>query len=114
MKNKITILIILCLAPLVSFAAIQTSTGDVGEIRYHDASITINSAWKNVVWFELTNVDKALCVNNRVTITEGNDTAISMLLAAKMSSKKITVTVDDTVIHPAGSTYCKLQYLSIK
>ena len=107
------ILLVLFFIPALSFAERQDVTGDVGDIRYHVSEGTLAPHWNEGVWFQLINTDKTLCVNGLVSIEPGNETAISMLLAAKMADKQVLVTVDSEVQYPAGS-YCRLQYLTIK
>ena len=88
-------------------------TGDVGVIRYHVDSGTMAPSWSKGVWFQLLNPSEPLCTDNKISIAPSNETAISMLLAAKMANKQIEVTVDDAVKYPAN-TYCSLQYITIK
>jgi hypothetical protein len=111
--NLKSILLILCIIPVLSYAERQDVTGDVGDIRYHVSEGILAPHWNKGIWFQLINTDKTLCVGGFVSIEPGNETAISMLLAAKMANKQVLVTVDSEVKYPANS-YCSLQYLTIK
>jgi len=95
-------------------------TGDVGQIRYHEASNSYAPQWSRHLWFEISNVDAIPEIKCRmysatsyaISIPDGNDTALSMLLSAKMSGVKVMVTVDDSQLFPTQA-YCKLQYITI-
>ena len=111
----IYLLISLCVTPLSSFAATQSATGHIGDIRYHTAEQTLNVPWRKVVWFKLVDSDNNICTSNNISVaTTDNETAISMILAAKMANKEVMVTIDDAIKYPAGTTYCSLQYITIK
>jgi len=112
MKN-IYLLIILILISNTALATRVDATGEIGDIRYHINEGTLAPAWNKTIWFQLINSDKNFCISNKVSIKDGDDVAVSMLLAAKMANKKVLVTLDDTVKYPAGK-YCLLQYITIK
>ncbi|KZN48841.1 hypothetical protein [Pseudoalteromonas luteoviolacea] len=93
--------------------------GEIGQIRYHEATNTLAPAWKKHTWFTLIpdpNQPKPNCYVHgggyTVTIPDGNNTAMSMVLAAKMAKQKVTVTVDDSIVFPSN-LYCKLQYVTV-
>lgn len=119
---KITsFLLLLCtLFSVSTYAARFDIIGDVGKIRYHGATNSFAPRWSRHSWFEIINTDADSKINcsaysstsYAITIPDGNETALSMLLSAKMSGSKVMVTVDDTVVFPANS-YCKIQYLTI-
>ncbi|KPZ73137.1 hypothetical protein AN944_00285 [Shewanella sp. P1-14-1] len=93
-------------------------TADIGQIRYHDVDNTMASSWRGDMWFSLSNPNqqpncKKYSGKYAISVSKGNETAISMILAAKMSSSKVIVTIDDEVKR-AGSVYCQLQYITIK
>lgn len=93
-------------------------TGDVGQIRYHEASSSFAPLWRKHTWFEIVNPDtKPNCKpyapgTYAISIPENNETALTMLLSAKMANKKVMVTLDDSILFPDNG-YCKLQYLTI-
>lgn len=101
-----------------AFAKRYDITADIGQIRYHDADNTLASSWRGDMWFSLSNPNqqpncKTYSGKYAISVSKGNETAISMILAAKMSSSKVIVTIDDEVKR-AGSVYCQLQYITIK
>lgn len=89
-------------------------TGDIGQIRYHEASSSLSPVWRS----EVINSDgKPNCYSSSsgkysIAIPENNETALTMLLSAKMANKKVMVTLDDSIRFPSGG-HCKLQYLTI-
>ena len=87
-------------------------TGDVGDIRYHIDNGDLAPTWNGGIWFQIVNASESFCNQNKVSIPPGNETAVSILLAAKMAGKKVLVTVDDANLYPSGS-YCKLQYITV-
>ena len=93
-------------------------TADIGQIRYHEATNSMATSWRKHVWFHLENtLETPDCYKYAgkyaISIPEGNESAMSILLAAKLAGKKVVVTIDDTVKFPSGS-YCRLQYLTLK
>ncbi|MFN3018210.1 hypothetical protein ACK1CN_19845 [Vibrio coralliilyticus] len=93
-------------------------TGDIGQIRYHEASNSFAPLWRKHTWFEVINSDvKPNCYSSSpgkysIAIPENNETALTMLLSAKMANKKVMVTLDDSIRFP-NDRHCKLQYLTI-
>jgi len=93
-------------------------TADIGQIRYHEADNTLATSWPKHVWFQLENISQTpdcqkISGKYAISIPDGNDTAMSILLAAKLADKKVVVTIDDSVKFPRGN-YCKLSYLTLK
>ena len=93
-------------------------TASIGDIRYHEASSSLAVAWQKHVWFGLVNPDKTPNCQKyagayAISIPESNETAISLIVAAKMADRKVVVTLDDDVKFPKGA-YCKLQYITVK
>ncbi|PAJ71661.1 hypothetical protein CJF42_25510 [Pseudoalteromonas sp. NBT06-2] len=113
MKISLYLSIILTLISNSSFAARVDATGEIGDIRYHVKEGTLAPSWNKTVWFQLINSNKSFCTDNKISIKDGDDVAVSMLLAAKMANKKVLVTLEDTIKYPAGR-YCLLQYITIK
>jgi hypothetical protein len=111
--KPILLLLVLTIISCNTFSERKDVTGDVGKIRYHIDEGALAPTWNKAVWFQLDNPSESFCDRNRVSIPPGNESAISMLLSAKMAGKKIEVTVDDELIYPEGHTYCKLQYIGI-
>ncbi len=118
MKNAILIGLLLAFFSQSSSATRYDVEAEVGRIRYHEATNMLNTNWSKIVWFELKNPNITL-VNCPIyeggviiSIPEGNDVAISMLISAKMANKKVLVTIDDAVKFPANER-CKLQYITI-
>ncbi|OCQ23532.1 hypothetical protein A7985_06215 [Pseudoalteromonas luteoviolacea] len=120
---KLKMLFVLLLLVVSSHALANANRfdliGEIGEIRYHEASNTLAPSWKKHTWFTLKadpGQPKPSCYIHgggySITIPDGNDTAISMVLAAKMASKRVRITFDDTVDFPSPS-YCKVQYITI-
>ncbi|MBQ4880540.1 hypothetical protein J8M21_25410 [Pseudoalteromonas luteoviolacea] len=104
--------------PQASYAARFDITADVGQIRYHEASNSLAPAWHKHVWVGLDSPDQnpnCQLFNGQVgiSIPDGNEPALSMLLAAKMAGKKVLITIDDEITFPSGK-WCKLQYVTIK
>ena len=116
---KIKFLILgLALLPMLAEAQRYDITAEIGQVRYHEATNTLATSWRKHVWFGLKNPNKTpdcklYAGQYAISIPDGNDTAMSMLLAAKMADKKVIVTIDDTVKFP-NSNYCKLLYLTLK
>ncbi|NOH54424.1 hypothetical protein F0266_15900 [Vibrio coralliilyticus] len=112
-----TALVILILSTSANAARFDI-TGDIGQIRYHEASSSLSPVWRSYTWFEVINSDvKPNCYSSSsgkysVSIPENNETALTMLLSAKMANKKVMVTLDDSIRFPSGG-HCKLQYLTI-
>ncbi|MBA6233515.1 MULTISPECIES: hypothetical protein [unclassified Colwellia] len=113
MKISFYLSIILIFISSTALGARVDATGEIGEIRYHINEGTLAPAWNKTIWFQLINSDKTFCTSNKVSIKDGDDMAVSMLLAAKMANKKVLITLEDTIKYPAG-TYCLLQYITIK
>jgi len=93
-------------------------TANIGQIRYHEASSSLAPTWQKHVWFGLVNPDKTpncykYNAEYAISIPQGNETAISLLLSAKMASKQVVITIDDAVKFPNGQ-WCQLQYITIK
>lgn len=115
-KAFIALVILILSAP--ANAARFDITGDIGQIRYHEASNSFAPLWRKHTWFEIVNPDtKPNCYSSSsgkysVSIPENNETALTMLLSAKMANKKVMVTLDDSIRFPSGG-HCKLQYLTI-
>ena len=110
--KKIYLLIILILTSSTAFATRFDATGDIGQIRYHVDNGKLAPSWNKTVWFQLKNSNKNFCNQNKVSIKDGDEVAISMLLAAKMANKKVMITLDDTVKYPSVG-YCLMQYITI-
>ncbi len=94
-------------------------TADIGQIRYHEGSTILAPQWKKSIWFGLKSPDKTPNCKiyggqYAISVPPENESAISLILAAKMSSSKVLITLDDTIKYPEGSNYCKLQYVTIK
>ena len=93
-------------------------TGDIGQIRYHEASNSFAPLWRKHTSFEIVTPNgKPNCYSSSsgkysVSIPENNETALTMLLSAKMANKKVMVTLDDSIRFPHDG-HCKLQYLTI-
>jgi hypothetical protein len=113
MKISLYLSIILTLISNSALAKRVDATGEIGDIRYHVQEGTLAPSWNKAIWFELINSNKSFCEGNRISIKDGDDVAVSMLLAAKMANKKVLVTLEDTIKYPAGR-YCLLQYITIK
>jgi hypothetical protein len=117
---KTKLLFIFCLLNL-SFSIQATRfdiTATIGQIRYHEASNTLATSWKGHTWFSLANPNKSPNCDKydgeyMVSVPDGNETAIAMILAAKMSGSQVLITIDDAVDFPSTGR-CKLQYLTIK
>lgn len=116
----ITTFLFFSLFASAAHAARQDVTADVGKIRYHEASTTLAPEWRRIVWFTLVNPDKlpAACVKYgdeyAVSIPVNNEFAVSLLLMAKASGKKVLVTFDDAIKLPNISNgYCQLQYITV-
>jgi hypothetical protein len=117
MYKKIILFTLLAL-PFFSQAERFDITAEIGQVRYHEASNSMAASWKKHIWFGLKNPNKSPNCQQysgqyAISIPDGNETAISFLLAAKMANKKVIVTIDDSVKFPGGN-YCKLQYLTLK
>ncbi len=109
------------LLPQISFADIHNIDGYVGSIRYHEANNTVWASWSKKLWFKLENPSKEVekCLYDSsddsqdgyyIAVPEDNETAIAMILSAKMMYSKIQVRInDDQKIHD----HCKLQYITI-
>ena len=106
---KFSFLVVL-LFSFVGYTSAETATGFVEEIRYHNAEVVFSRGWNEMVWFRFEE-DKHPC--SGISIDKGNEIAISMLLAAKMSGREVTAEVDTTKEFPEGTGYCQLQYLTI-
>ena len=105
--------------PVICQAERYDITADIGPIRYHEGSTTLAPQWKKALWFGLKSPDKTPNCQvyggyYSISIPPENESAISLILAAKMSSAKVLVTIDDAIKYPDGSHYCKLQYVTIK
>lgn len=105
--------------PATCLAERYDITADIGQVRYHEGSTTLATQWKKSLWFGLKSPDKTPDCQiyggqYSISIPPGNESGISLILAAKMSSAKVLVTIDDAVKYPEGSKYCKLQYVTIK
>lgn len=117
MKMLLLSLVTLLTMPL--FAERFDIIGNIGEVRYHEAETSLaGAAWRKQVWFTLVNANKSPDCRvwkggYGVSIPSDNDTAMSMLLAAKTSGMKVEITIDDSVKYPGG-TWCKLQYITLK
>ena len=104
-----------------SFSASATRfdvVADVGEVRHFETTNAISTPMRTHSWFTLINSSQSLtnCPkssgNPIITIPAGNDSAIAILISAKMANKKILVTLDDAVKFPSTEG-CKLQYLTL-
>ena len=121
MKNLIYGMLLFLVLSSSVYAKRFDITGSIGLIRYHEASNHLSSSWKKHVWFSLINGDKSPdCPKSwlsdkgyLIAIPEGNEPALSILLSAKMSDKKVIVTIDDSVKFGSGQ-YCQLQYITLK
>ena len=118
MKIVKSLVMLFGLLPALSLAQRYDVLVDVGDIRYHEASVTLAEAdWQKGVWFALKNPSLTLsncAIYNGdviVSIPDGNDTALSILLSAKMASRKVLVTVDSDVKYRG---YCRLQYITLR
>ena len=118
MKRQLSLLVLLA----ISFSANATRfdfIADIGEIRYHEASTTLAPNWQKHLWFAVVNASVALpnCPEYNgypiISVPDGNPTAISILLGAKLGGKKVSVTIDDAVKFPANER-CKLQYITLQ
>ncbi len=103
----------------VCFAEKFDITAEVGMIRYAESSQTIDEKWRKHVWFTLVNPDQSPdCPKYQgdyaISVPDGNETAISMILAAQVADKKVRVVIDDDVRFPAGiNQECKLQFIDL-
>ena len=119
MKSLKWLWISLIVFPSMCFAQRYDVTADIGKIRYHEATSTLSSTWRNTVWISMLNLSvspvncKKYGGKYLVSIPADNETALSMVLAAKMANKKVQITLDDPVNYPTSTTYCKLQYVTI-
>lgn len=98
-------------------AARHDVLANIGEIRYHESTNGYAVPWRNIIWFSLINPSKTFnCPQNgglyKVAFPADQEALVSMMLAAKMADKRVKVTIDDSVLLPAGG-YCKVQYLNI-
>jgi len=89
----------------------------IGDVRYHEAANELAVAWQGDVWFQIDSNGHAPSCQTYggkyvLVIPSGNEVAISMLLAAKMSGKNVNATFDDS-LRFKGSSYCQLQYLTL-
>ena len=118
MNIKAFIALVILILSTSANAARFDITGDIGQIRYHEASNSFTPLWRKHTWFEIiTPNGKPNCYSSSsgkysVSIPENNETALTMLLSAKMANKKVMVTLDDSIRFPSGG-HCKLQYLTI-
>jgi len=115
---KKTVLLVLAITSNHLSAQRFDITADIGQIRYHESSSTLAPTWRKHIWFGLKNPNKSPnCYQYNgefaISIPDGNDSAVSMLLAAKMANKKVIVTIDDSIKFPSGN-YCKMEYFTIK
>jgi len=115
-KNSLFFLFVISVSSTVQAQRFDITT-DIGQIRYHEASSTLSTSWKQKIWFGLKGPDNfpTNCPKyndeHLIGVPSGNSEAVSMLLTAKTAGLKVLVTIDDTV--KLGS-YCRLQYLTIK
>jgi len=106
-----------CLVIFQGSAAQFEVTGEIGVIRYHEINSTIAPHWVGVTWFTLISRDEELGECKKwngdplIAIPEGNINAISIMLAAKMASQKVLITVDDEGLYP--SSHCKLEFITL-
>ncbi|NOI30618.1 hypothetical protein [Vibrio coralliilyticus] len=111
-------LVLFILLSFTASAARFDITGDIGQIRYHEASSSFAPLWRKHTWFEIVNPEtKPNCKSYAsgtyaISIPENNETALTLLLSAKMANKQVMVTLDDSILFPDNG-YCKLQYLTI-
>lgn len=116
--KKVALLIIGSLALSNTVYAVKFDVeGDIGQVRYIDANSTYAVVWRRFIWFELKNTNiTANCPKfngeYRIAVTDGNEVAVSMILAAKMANKRVMVTVNDEATYDTGG-YCLLQYFTI-
>lgn len=109
------ILALTLLTPLFAIGEELDLAGKVGDIRYHDSILEGAPAWKGVTWIEvIADNGKTICGNNKFSIPAGNDTAVSIALAAKMSDRTVEVRINNTSFWPSGYSTCKLQHITIK
>ncbi|MCG9598924.1 hypothetical protein L1D15_19710 [Vibrio sp. Isolate25] len=118
MNTKNFITLVALIASTSASAARVDITGDIGQIRYHETSNSFAPLWRKHAWFEIVNPDvKPNCRqyasdSYAISIPEGNETALTLLLSAKMANKRVMVTLDDTILFPSNG-YCKFQYITI-
>ncbi|WP_020405331.1 hypothetical protein [Hahella ganghwensis] len=90
----------------------------LGEVRIFDKDNILNTAWQGAGYVELPTISQTPdcgTVGNKyaLSFSTDNTTMVSMILAAKMANKTVTVTFDDSVNYPKGN-FCPLQMLTIK
>jgi len=120
MNIKVIFLYVLSVSSIAVHAEQFEIAGDISQIRYHGASYPATPAWNALTWFGLK--DPIVSFENQskcnkysgeylIVIPKENETAISMVLSAKMAGQEVVVAVDDTI---TSSGFCNLQYIAIK
>ncbi|TVZ40846.1 hypothetical protein P886_0178 [Alteromonadaceae bacterium 2753L.S.0a.02] len=92
--------------------------GKISQVRYHEAASTLAPEWHKLVWFTIKDANhNPDCRTNdgeySIVIPTNNESALSMVLAAKMSDSDILVTIDDSR-KITSSNYCVLEYFTIR
>ena len=97
-----------------AYAETGIVSGAIKHIRIHDGVAHTSSWTPPIFWFSLEGVASAgQCkkYNGSVLFVMDTDQAYSMIMAAFMAGKEVSLRYDEELV--AASTYCKATYVTI-
>ena len=119
MSKSIQIYFFLALLSSVCKAERHDITAKIGWVRYHLESNSLSTQWSETVWFGLVSPDrdpdcKKSFEQYAISLPASETTAMSIILAGKVSGAEVLVSIDDLVKYPEGTSHCKLQFITLK
>jgi len=126
MRNSVLTIWVLLLGTLLSssiYAARLDIDADISLIRFHESDNTLAPAWTHYSWFTITNVTAHSGYSNtnlancrlyggqtQLVFSNENSHIMAALLSAKAQTKRVYVTLEDTVQFDGA---CRVQYLTL-
>ncbi|MEZ8822881.1 hypothetical protein AB6E04_00885 [Vibrio amylolyticus] len=108
--------VVLVLILFTAFVNAETGylKGKIEYVRIHDKSIHTSVWMPPVFWFTLEGVNKAgTCPiwGENVLFVMDTEQAYSMVIAAYMAEKEVSIRFDDSLLNP--SKFCKATYMTL-